>query len=73
MTTTMSRSSLMTGVTVAAVLLFFIVVFTSFQESLEVPWVYAHNKAEEYWDSAFSYPYVKNLFSLADRWIPPGI
>jgi hypothetical protein len=59
MMSTMSRSPLMTCVTIAAILSFFILVFTFFQESLEVPWVYAHNKAEEYWDNAFSYPYVK--------------
>ncbi|EXL63108.1 hypothetical protein FOCG_01490 [Fusarium oxysporum f. sp. radicis-lycopersici 26381] len=60
MMSTMSRSPLMTGVTIAAILSFFILVFTFFQESLEVPWVYAHNKAEEYWDSAFSYPSPQN-------------
>ncbi|UZP44902.1 hypothetical protein NXS19_012714 [Fusarium pseudograminearum] len=45
---TMSRPSALTCVIIAASLSLFLVVFTFFQESLEVPWTYVHNKAEEY-------------------------
>lgn len=45
---TMSRPSVLTCVIVAASVSLFLVVFTFFQESLEVPWTYVHSKAEEY-------------------------
>lgn len=45
---TMSRPSALTCVIIAGSLSLFLVVFTFFQESLEVPWTYVHNKAEEY-------------------------
>ncbi|KAJ4004714.1 hypothetical protein NW752_009620 [Fusarium irregulare] len=44
----MSRPSVLTCVIVAASVSLFLVVFTFFQESLEVPWTYVHSKAEEY-------------------------
>jgi len=45
---TMSRPSVLTCVIIAASVSLFLVVFTFFQESLEVPWTYVHSKAEEY-------------------------
>ncbi|KAF4448892.1 hypothetical protein F53441_7754 [Fusarium austroafricanum] len=62
----MSRPSVMTCIIIAASVSLVIIVFTIFQESLEVQWDYAHNKAGEYWDKAFSQPQQNNSNSESD-------